>query len=609
MFIVRIIMSVGILLSTLFGNNIKTDVLVNYKYNNVEYLRDLDDTLLNGEYNATIEYSPKLVQRNIKHEEKIIFKRDQLLLTPTEKVNYKINFSKPLSVKKFRKMELIYKNSDSLSTSQNFANYNVTFVKNKIEKKIKFVNDYRDRDLNLNLDLDLTKMNYEEKSKVYLIKRMLGLDFNDVWQTTKLDSSSLIQKRFLKKITSKDIIEIYTKKEVKIQSIVFGINQKSSKKVEETFLVQAEYTDQRTDDKYNIYRFDMSNYLKNYFPNKDFIYLTELQIFLTKFNIGDVQKIQFLHTKIDKKNNENYKVIKMSNIINKHEINFNNHTDIILEDIKSSISSNAIIRIPTILDKYFPVETQTFTLQDIKKILLDRKIYGNDNNFTIMDALVRDAESGNILDVEDEKVMYFSNKQLTMKDILDKDVLFEFSNKKYYANEVKNVLNTNKITMNVNVKNKLPIFTIDSSRYFNIDSVTLIPNFSISKEQLLKIDKAKENNKENVKNESKKEDGFSITILPIYESLARIFAIAVLFYFSLFLRPWILRKFKSIGQIIYQSNGSIFFSWAILLWILTGIFVSMKLEPIAVQISALAFYLLIWGTVKEIIALRKSKVE
>lgn len=92
-----------------------------------------------------------------------------------------------------------------------------------------------------------------------------------------------------------------------------------------------------------------------------------------------------------------------------------------------------------------------------------------------------------------------------------------------------------------------------------------------------------------------------------YASFAGIFVVISLYFLSQVLKGFIKRKFTKISGYIYDGAGSIYFSWAVLLLIITAFLTALKLEPIAEQVAVVVYYLLVWGTIKEIIALKKQK--
>ena len=587
MWTIKIIILIGVLFNVLFANSSKVDISIRYKDKdgNLEHFENVNKNIMDGEYNATILYSPKMTQQDIKFEEKLIFTEEKLSLKPNDITNYKLDLKKPLSVREFRNIELLYDTSSLFSTLQNSVEYNIIFDKNGTKETVTFV----ERKLKLKLEIDLSEVSHVNKNKLYLIKRMLGLDFDDAWKISSLDETDLIQRRFSREITGKDIIEIYTSKNVKLQHVLFGVSQKKSKKVKDNFIVQGEYAEKTTHGQYNRYRFYMKEYLDHYFPNRKSIYLTELQIFSDKFKNVGIHKLRFLS---DERvlNTEVYTKSQIINGLCRNEINLKKYIDrkinsinvrllnkeketITVENIELKIFSFAKVNVPIVLNKYFSTEFEIMTLKKLKKMQLNSKLYGDEGN-------------------------------LTIEAVLKRDKLFEFQDVEVSSDSLNDIFNQQKLHMKFEIIGSKLDFNTSISEYFNIESIVLEPNFNISKEQLKII-------KNNV-HDVKELENIVVRIFesgPEYKSLVRILILIMLFYFSVYIQQWVLNNFTLIGKTIYRGGGSICYSWAIVLWMLTAFFVVLGLEPIAEQISIMAFYFLIWGTIREVILLRKNKLD
>jgi len=70
------------------------------------------------------------------------------------------------------------------------------------------------------------------------------------------------------------------------------------------------------------------------------------------------------------------------------------------------------------------------------------------------------------------------------------------------------------------------------------------------------------------------------------------------------MKPWLDARFNTASNYIYGGAGSVYFSGAIVMLLLTATMLTMKLEPIAEQLAVIVYYCLVVGTVKELIALR-----
>ena len=727
----KIIILLCLVFNILFAKEQQPKILVNYKYNNLEYVKELDDKVIDGEYNAIILYSAKMVKKDIKYEEKGLFKKDKLILKPDESKKFSINFIEPLDIGQYPNFEFIYKSLNPLIKSQNFAQYELILSKNNNLSKVKFTN------LDLDLDLDLDKATYALKDKMYVIKRMFKLGFNNTWMVNhKFPENDLIQRRFDKLVTYNDTIEIWTKKDVELDHIVFVENG--------SIILPLSFLDTRSNDKYNIYSLDINKLLNIHFEGKKEVQLNELMLYIDgKFKTGDIKKLRFLHSNVDKKKGtKNYKIEKVINNIYRHKIDLKDYQDykikaidikivnnsknkLILKEIKLNLFSNMKVNIPIVLDKYFSSEVKTKTYNELKNINFNtttkinriKKIINFNKSLNLPDGFICEIQDnklalikiGNInMDINISIPFNFNDKKirnLSFNDKNDKEYIsyqhnkisinipkeyFIFNNSflisdftieyidynlslneilKDDLNEVTNLFGQIKRTFNIDINNSKYSLNTKDPKYFNIDSITLIPNFTISKEKFLKLIE-KDQDITTVEATSKiwkiLKLGFYIVIIwilfkirrfiwfiiigtilkvknlielivdsslknsilyfiislilygkfiissgvntnSIYVSFAGIVFVIALSYLSLYLRPWILTKYTGIGRKIYRGSGSIYFVWAILFLILTAIFVSIKLEPIAEQFAIIVYYLLVWGTIKELINLKKSE--
>jgi hypothetical protein len=390
MSLLKIIFSLTLILSNIYAKEKQTNILVNYKYDNLEYVKTLDNNILEGDYNASILISPKMVKRNIKYKN-ILLEKEKLILQPNETKYFKIELDELLDIKNYPNFKVLYKSLNPFLKSQKFAEYQITLQKDEDISIIQFGHPNLNENLKLDIDLDLLEASYKPKDKTYLIKRMLGIDLDNIWRTTSITHFDLIQRRFNKKLTANDVLQIWTKKDVEIHNVIFMGKNKIN--------LPISFLDKKSDDKFDIYSLDINKLLKQYLPKENEIVLKELQLFLdVGFKIGDVQKLKFLHSMIDKKKVLNdYKVNVIKDNMYSHsldlkmfqkykiktiEIKIKNTQNniLVLKDIKASLFSKKNFDIPLIFDKYFTKKIYEKKYDELKKISLDTLI--KDNNIT-----------------------------------------------------------------------------------------------------------------------------------------------------------------------------------------------------------------------------------
>lgn len=73
------------------------------------------------------------------------------------------------------------------------------------------------------------------------------------------------------------------------------------------------------------------------------------------------------------------------------------------------------------------------------------------------------------------------------------------------------------------------------------------------------------------------------------------------------LKPWLSRRVPTVASYIFGGAGSLYFSSALVALIGTALWLSLKIEPVAEQLAVITYYCLVFGTAKEIVALRRAK--
>ncbi len=82
--------------------------------------------------------------------------------------------------------------------------------------------------------------------------------------------------------------------------------------------------------------------------------------------------------------------------------------------------------------------------------------------------------------------------------------------------------------------------------------------------------------------------------------------VCFLWHVSRWQQERITRQFPRIAASVYDSRSKTFFAWALILLVVTAILLTMKLEIVAEQAAVIVYYLLVIGTVGEVVALRRG---
>lgn len=379
---------------------------LDYKYNDLHYYKTINNKIPNGDYNVSVVYYPKTISRDVKYIYKEIYAANELMLMPGEEININIKFDDYVDINKYLKMDFLYTNLNPLVKNQNFIKYTFDLEDENNATQTLLFDSHIDKDYDIVSSIDMREALYKDKDKIYLLRRMLGLSFDDKWRLTHIKEREIIQRRFLKKLTNDTIIKIYTNKNSTIKNILFCSNDSNISKIADKVELQESSLKVSNEINQNIYILSIEDILKKYFPDKNYIYLTELQIFLDKFDYGDIQKIDFLQKKPTMiKNIQKYNIEHISSDDIKHEINLKKYLDyklksikinvkntnkhiIMLKNIKSSLYDSLKAEIPIILNEYLPYEIYSNSYDMIKNIDLDKLIDFNriskkrDNNIT-----------------------------------------------------------------------------------------------------------------------------------------------------------------------------------------------------------------------------------
>jgi hypothetical protein len=621
----------------------KNKIHVQYYSKGLEYNKKIiknkeDDTIVNlanGLYSTSILYKVNTAATNIKNDNLSIIKESKVVIKENGSKEFEKIFNVPIDIHKYPNLELVYNNSEYKELNSDIV-YNLILSKdNKLYKVIlsKYGNKKIEYELISDLEIDISKEEDEEKGYLYLLKRELGVSFNEVWKlknennTSKLYNSYLhnityydknndfIQRRFEKKLKYSDFIEIYTKKDKEINNIIFSTNKNNDD-------LHIGYLKKIPHKEYNIYRFRLSKFMDQFYHSKKDIILKELQIFVKgKYHRGDIKKIKFLHSKMDqKKYIKKYDIVKITDSIYKHNVDLVEYSNYKLESIQIKILNkepkkielndfnlnlyNTINKeIPTEFLKNFPLETNNLNYNQIIKISRDKEMH-----LSIVKKCVSE--------VKEKKL------NLCLEKYLNYDVSSVLLKPKFVM-EVKDhiipkegvIQSTNSFLKNLQIVLMFAIF---------IFVLRVILKIFFTKDTLVKILKP-------IKSKITYEIGFNKASLyfifylllsailfyqynysdaelvnTIYLSSFSITSGIMIFYFSMFIKKFIFSLSMSAGKVIYRDGGNIYYAWIIILLIIMVSLAILNLFEIVQDLAVVIFIFYFLGLIRDLYILKSN---
>lgn len=327
-FILYIFVSIFYLL---FAND---KVMFSYNFNNLNYTLDFNklEHIIDGKHKIYANIFPKKFGKNIEYNENILLKDKEIFLKSKDKVSFVYELNSSIYNTPYFKVK--YKNLNQ--TTPPLIEYAFNLSDSKKSSKFVYSNESV-KSLNLMWDLDLTKVEYIPKSKIYVLKRLFGLSFDEKWQFTQLQFTDLAQRRFYQEITKENFLKIYVKSGEVLNNITFGISRDKSRRVKENRNLEIDYFQKSTQGETDIYTLDFKKFLDNYYRGEEKINLVEFQLFVKKNKLNDVKKIEFLKSKSGLKILEEHNGNEVIHSVNLKELNLHHNK---INSIQMKISNN-----------------------------------------------------------------------------------------------------------------------------------------------------------------------------------------------------------------------------------------------------------------------------